>query len=69
MKDELRINQLIAEKDLGQTLKISREALQDLRRKGCPWVNLAGKVYYHEAKFMEWLLKNRLKISDISESG
>ena len=61
---ELRIDQLIREADLSKALKVSRETLQKLRSKGCPWISIGGRVFYHEQEFMEWLLKAQKRVAN-----
>ena len=61
---ELKIEQLIREADLSKALKVGRETLQKFRLKGCPWISIGGRVFYHEPAFMDWLLKNRGMAAD-----
>lgn len=64
MDEEFRIENLICEKEMAKILGISRSSLVNLRKTGCPWVSLAGKVFYHESKFMEWILKTCQEVTD-----
>ncbi len=64
MDKRLSLDSLIKEKDLAEALSVSRETLAGWRPKGCPWLNLGGKVFYHEGEAMEWLLKNQKRVSD-----
>jgi hypothetical protein len=64
MNEELRIEKLICEKEMAKILGVSQSSLKNLRKMGCPWISLAGKVFYHEAKFMQWVLKTSLKVTD-----
>ena len=61
---ELKIEHLIREADLSKALKVSRETLLKYRSKGCPWISIGGRVFYHEQEFMEWLLKSRRMAAD-----
>jgi len=61
---DLKIEQLIREADLCKALKVSRETLLKFRSKGCPWISIGGRVFYHEQEFMEWLFKNRRVVAD-----
>jgi phage terminase Nu1 subunit (DNA packaging protein) len=61
---EMKIEQLIREADLSKALKTSRDTLLNFRSKGCPWVSIGGRVFYHEQEFMEWLLKTQKRVSD-----
>ncbi len=64
MEERLKIEQLIAEKDMAESLGVSQQTLLNLRNAGAPWLNIGGKVFYHGELFMEWLLKNRLRSSE-----
>ncbi len=64
MDERLNIQQLIAEKDMAESLGISKQALWKLRKFGAPWLNIGGKVFFHGQLLMDWLLKNRLGGSD-----
>lgn len=64
MDEKMRIDQLFNEKALAEALGVSRSSLRNLRNQGCPWVSLFGKAYYHGQLFMEWVLENRLRVSD-----
>ncbi len=64
MDKKLSLDSLIKEKDLAEALSVSRETLAGWRSKGCPWLNLGGKVFYHEGETMEWLLKTQKRVSD-----
>ncbi len=61
---ELKIDQLIQEASLAKALKVSRETMQKYRSKGCPWISIGGRVFYHEQEFMEWLLKTQKRVAD-----
>ena len=69
MSEPLKIEQLISEKNLAEALGISRSSLLKLRQEGLPWVSLAGKTFYHESSFMEWIMKNRIRIADVSQES
>lgn len=58
MDEKLRIENLICEKEMAKILGVSRSSLVNMRKKGCPSLILGGHVFYHEARFMEWILKN-----------
>ena len=60
MEERLKIEQLFAEKDMAESLGVSKQALWKLRKSGAPWLNIGGKVFYHGELLMDWLLKNRL---------
>ena len=64
MEERLKIEQLIAEKDMAESLGVSKQAFWKLRKSGAPWLDIGGKVFFHGELFMEWLLKSRLKCSD-----
>ena len=66
MEKELKIEQLIREVELSKALKVSRQTLLEYRSKGCPWIKLGGRVFYHEPEFMAWLLKNQRRVSEAS---
>ncbi|MBM4277064.1 MAG: helix-turn-helix domain-containing protein [Deltaproteobacteria bacterium] len=67
MSEELKIEQLISEKNLAEALGVSRSSLYELRRKGLPWINLANKTFYHEEAFMRWILQNRKRAADTQQ--
>ncbi len=64
MDERLKIEQLIAEKELASSLGVSNQTLLKLRNSGAPWLNIGGRVFYHGQLFMEWLLKNQLRVSE-----
>lgn len=64
MEERLKIEQLIAEKEMATSLGISKQSLLELRNSGAPFLKIGGKVFYHGELFMEWLLKNRLKVCE-----
>ena len=66
--EALSVDQLISEKNLAEALGISKQVLYGFRQKGLPWLNIGGKVFYHEQTFMEWLLKGQKKVSDLDET-
>ena len=57
--EDCKISQLITEENLAKALGVSKQALYQCRRDGCPWFSIGGHVYYHQTKFMEWLLTYR----------
>lgn len=57
-REGMKIDNLIPENALAEALKISKSSLIGLRRRGLPFVKMAGKVFYHERLFMEWVLRN-----------
>ncbi len=61
---QAKLEELITQKNLGDALGISKATLYGLRRKGCPWVSLGNKIYFHEPIFMEWILLNCSRASD-----
>jgi hypothetical protein len=63
-----KIEELISEKALAQALGISRASLLELRHKGLPWVSIAGKVFYYEPIFMDWILKKGKRVSENGQS-
>ena len=63
-EEDLKISQLITEVNLSKALGISKQALYQCRREGCPWFSLGGRPYYHQTIFMEWLLKARRREAD-----
>jgi hypothetical protein len=62
------LEQLLSEKELAKSLGMSRGALADYRRQGCPWVKIGRKVYYFEPDFMDWLLKHQKRIADLNQT-
>lgn len=64
MEEKYRLDQLFSEKALSEALGVSRQSLYNLRQKGCPWVSLFGKAYFHGELFMRWVLENRLRAAD-----
>jgi hypothetical protein len=64
MDERLKIEQLIAEKEMAASLEISKQSLMALRNSGAPFIKIGGKVFYHGELFMEWLLKNRLRVCE-----
>jgi hypothetical protein len=70
MEDKLKIENLISEKEMAKALGIPRATLQRYRRtEGCPWLSIGGRAYFHGQLFMEWILKNRLRTSDPSQTS
>ena len=64
----MKIEELVSEKNLAEAMGISRQSLAELRRQGLPWVSIAGKVYYYEPEFMEWVLGKRKRVSDLNQT-
>ncbi len=64
MDEKFRIENLISEREMVKSLGISKQSLLKLRNSGAPWIAVGGRVFYHGQLFMEWLLGNRLRVSD-----
>jgi len=64
---EQTIDQLISEKNLAEALGISKSSLYQLRRKGCPWVSIGGRAFYHEPSFMSWVLSHQSRCADVNQ--
>lgn len=60
----LRIEHLIPERILRERLSLPKEILATLRKKGLPFLDLEGKIYFHEQIFVQWVLDNSLKIRE-----
>jgi len=64
MEERLRIENLISEREMAKSLGISKQSLLKLRSSGAPWIAIGGRVFYHGQLFMQWLLKNRLRVGE-----
>lgn len=65
--DNLRVETLILEKNLAKALGVSKDTMNKLRKEGCPYLRIGGRVFYSEPKFMEWVLANKERVSDPSQ--
>jgi len=53
------MNQLLTENELAERLKVSRNFLWTLRKRGLPFITIGRNVRYESAEVDAWLASNR----------
>lgn len=60
----MKIEELLSEKALAQSLKVSRATMLKYRHQGLPWISLGGKAFYLESEFMDWIVAKQKRTAD-----
>jgi hypothetical protein len=63
----MKLEELLEERELAKSLKVSRQTMLEYRHQGLPWIKLGQRVFYEEAEFTAWISKNRKRVADPSQ--